>query len=126
MIVCIDYDDTIAVCDFPRAGTEIPGAIETIRKIQEAGHYFILWTCREGEPLQAALDFLRDRGVVPDAVNDHSPHAVEEFVAKHPNMKLSRKIYAHMYIDDKSFGGFPGWKTIADYFEKLNGQETSI
>jgi hypothetical protein len=119
MIVCIDYDNTLVECDFPRAGTEMPGAMETIRKIQEAGHFIILWTCREGEPLQTALSFLKERGFVPDAVNRHDPAAVEAYLDKYPGMKLSRKVYAHMYIDDLNFGGFPGWEKIREHFKGL-------
>ena len=112
MIIAIDYDDTIVKCDFPRAGTEMPGAIETLGKMQDAGHFIILWTCREDEPLRIALDFLKEKGFTPDAVNEHDPAAVKRYLEVHPGMKISRKIYAHLYIDDKHLGGIPDWPRI--------------
>jgi hypothetical protein len=55
-------------------------------------------------------------GIPPYAVNRSYP---EE--ASHPN-DVSRKINADLFIDDRNFGGFPGWGQI---YQKLNSDGNS-
>jgi ribonucleotide monophosphatase NagD (HAD superfamily) len=112
MIIAVDWDGTIVKCDFPRPGIEIPGAVEALKRIQAAGHFIILWTCREEDTLADAVKFLADRGFVPDVVNEHDPEAVKAFLEKYPGRKISRKIYADLYIDDKHLGKLPPWPEI--------------
>jgi hydroxymethylpyrimidine pyrophosphatase-like HAD family hydrolase len=105
--IAIDFDGTIVEHKYPKIGKEIPGAFKTLRALAENGHKLILWTYRDGEELQAALDFCMENGIMFWAVNKSYPE--EEF-----NKFLSRKIDANIYIDDKNFGGFPGWDSILE------------
>jgi len=43
------------------------------------------------------------QGISFHRVNDNHPEQTELY------NNNSRKIYAHLYIDDKNLGGFPGW-----------------
>lgn len=112
MIIAVDWDGTIVDCDFPRPGFEIPGAIDALKRIQAAGHFIILWTCREGRFLDDAVKFLADRGFHPDSVNEHRQEDMDAFNLKYPGVKSSRKIYADLYIDDKHLGKLPPWPEI--------------
>ena len=43
------------------------------------------------------------QGIKFHRVNDNNPESMATYGSN------SRKIYAHLYIDDKNLGGFPGW-----------------
>ncbi len=46
MKVAIDFDGTIVEHKFPEVGKPVPGAIEWMKKWQDAGAQLILWTMR--------------------------------------------------------------------------------
>ena len=71
------------------------------------GHQLILWSVREGELLQEAVDWCHKRGVDFWAVNKDYP---EEERSK--NNHFSRKLKVDMFIDDRNVGGLPDWGTI--------------
>jgi len=57
------------------------------------------------------VDFMQAQEVPPYAVNRSYPEEM-------PNPgDVSRKIHADLFIDDRNFGGFPGWGVI---YQKLN------
>ena len=45
-VICIDFDNTVCLDEWPYIGPLIPGAIEVLRKLQKAGHRLILYTQR--------------------------------------------------------------------------------
>ena len=57
MTIAIDFDGTIVEHRYPEIGREIPFAIETLKRLIKDGHKLILWTVREGELLQEAVDW---------------------------------------------------------------------
>lgn len=63
MIIAVDFDGTIieAGC-FPNLGPALPHAFEVLKKLQEKGHQLILWTCRGGKYLDAAVEFCKENG----------------------------------------------------------------
>ena len=64
MIIACDFDGTIVTHEYPKIGKPIPFAIQTLKKLQEEDHHqIILWTVREGELLQEALDYCKSRGL---------------------------------------------------------------
>lgn len=108
MIIAIDFDDTICLNSWPEVGEEIPGAIETIKKISKY-NIIILWTCRVGEPLKTAIDFCLSRGIEFDYINENVPELIEKYGSD------CRKITADIYIDDKSIfsaGPVVNWNTV--------------
>lgn len=98
-IYAIDFDGTIVEDAFPEIGELKADAKAFIEKVREKGHKWILWTVRTGDMLKEALRFLDDNGILPDTVNTNVPEAIE-FLGED-----SRKVYADLYIDDKSSGG---------------------
>ena len=107
MIIAVDFDGTIVEHEYPKIGKEKIFATETLRQLINGGHRLILWTVREGELLDEAVEWCRQRGVEFYAVNKDFP---EENISK--NEQFSRKIKADVWIDDLNVGGLPDWGTI--------------
>lgn len=106
MTIAVDFDGTIVTHAYPKIGKPIPFAIESLRKLQEEGkHHIILWTVREGNLLQEAVAYCKQRGLEFYAVNANYP---EENIGK----ASSRKVVADLYIDDRNLGGIPDWGVI--------------
>lgn len=128
MIIAVDFDGTIVEHCYPRIGREKPFAFATLRKLQSEGHRLILWSVREGELLDEAVDFCRRHGVEFYAVNANFP---EEKIAEYPSAPC-RKLRADLYIDDCNVGKLPDWGTIyqlvnrrcsyARYLRELEGE----
>ncbi|MBR1929583.1 MAG: hypothetical protein IJ834_07640 [Paludibacteraceae bacterium] len=106
MIIAVDFDGTIVTHEYPRIGKPIPFAIDTLKRLQTEGHHqLVLWTVREGELLEEALDYCRKRGLEFYSVNSNYPEEKDEHNAP-------RKINADLWIDDKNLGGLPDWGVI--------------
>ena len=56
MTIAVDFDGTIVEHEYPAIGREIPFATETLRMLINDRHQLILWSVREGELLQEAID----------------------------------------------------------------------
>ncbi|MDR3062383.1 MAG: hypothetical protein LBU57_09785 [Dysgonamonadaceae bacterium] len=105
MTIAVDFDGTIVEHDYPYIGKPIPFAIETLKKIQESGeHKLILWTVREGEYLEEAVNYCREKGIEFYAVNKNEPD--EELFTR------PRKLAVDLFIDDRNLGGLPDWGII--------------
>ena len=109
MLIAIDFDGTIVSHRYPRIGTERPFAFDTLRRLQADGHKLILWSVREGDLLQEAVDYCRANGVEFYAVNRDYP---EEEQSR--NNHYSRKLKVDLFIDDRNLGGLPDWGVIYD------------
>lgn len=107
MTIAVDFDGTIVKHKYPAIGEEIPFATETLKMLVEDQHRLILWTVREGELLQQAVDWCTERGVKFFAVNKDYPEETLE-----NNNHFSRKLKVDMWIDDRNIGGLPDWGTI--------------
>ena len=70
-------------------------------------HRLILWSVREGELLDEAVEWCRQRGVEFYAVNRDYPEEEKE-----KNNHFSRKLKADLFIDDRNVGGLPDWGEI--------------
>ena len=109
MVIAVDFDGTIVEHRYPSIGKELPFAIETLRKLAEEGHRLILWTVREGQYLDDAVEFCRNRGLEFYAVNRDYPEEKPEH-----NHHFTRKLKADLWIDDRNLGGLPDWGKIYD------------
>jgi hydroxymethylpyrimidine pyrophosphatase-like HAD family hydrolase len=106
MTIAVDFDGTIVEHKFPEIGKEKPFAIDTLLQLQEEGNRLILWTSREGELLEAAINYCHERGLDFYAVNSNSPRGAL-FTGK-----ACTKLVADVYIDDRNIGGLPDWGTM--------------
>lgn len=116
MTIAVDFDGTIVTHAYPKIGREIPGAIDTLKRLQRDGHRLILWTAREGDLLKEAVKYCRSKGLEFFAVNEH--YAVEPRHDCGRESKACRKLTADLYIDDRNLGGFPGWEAIYEMVSK--------
>lgn len=105
LIIAVDFDGTIVEDAYPKVGSPKIFAFETLKALQKDGHRLILWTYRYGERLKDAVDFCEDNGIKFYAVNKNYPE--EKF-----DGKVSRKINADIFIDDRNIGGMKGWGEI--------------
>ena len=106
MTIAVDFDGTIVTHAYPEIGKPIPFAIDTLKKLQQEGHHqLILWTCREGELLQEAIDYCAVRGLEFYAVNSNFPEETADIVR-------ARKLEADLFIDDRNLCGIPDWGVI--------------
>ena len=103
--IAIDFDGTIVENAYPSIGKPKLFAFETLKRLEKEGFILILWTFRSGIKLQEAVDFCREKGIEFYAVNKSHPE--EEYTEK-----ISRKIQADIFIDDRNIGGFLGWGKI--------------
>jgi hypothetical protein len=105
MIYAIDFDGTIVDDNFPDVGKLKPGAKRVINKLKQAGHTLILWTCRNGQHLQEAKDFLKKEDLEFDYFNESTPDIKKQGFGE-------PKIFYDVLIDDRNIGGFPGWSYV--------------
>lgn len=104
MIIAIDFDGTCVEHEYPRVGPDVPHAERVIRRLADAGHFLILYTMRDsnlvaeskhGSMMADARAWFLDRKLPLVAINANAPGG--EFSS-------SRKVYAHIYIDDAALG----------------------
>jgi hypothetical protein len=116
MIIAVDFDGTLHDGEFPHIGKAKRHAIEVMRKLREAGHTIIIWTCREGLDKDLAVNWLTSHDIPFDHVNSNEPE----------HMKLydndCRKVYADIYVDDHQVGGLPSWRKIYRYIRRVDRQ----
>jgi hypothetical protein len=103
--IAVDFDGTIVEHAYPAIGNEMLFAFATLKALKEKGHNLILWTFRDGDLLQEAVDYCKKNGVEFYAINKSFPE--EEL-----DVNISRKINADIFIDDRNIGGFPGWDKV--------------
>ena len=108
MTIAVDFDGTIVEHAYPKIGREKPFALDTLRMLASEGHKLILWTSRDGELLEEAVEYCRRGGVEFYAINSNTPQKGLDFGKN----GLSVKVTADVYIDDRNIGGIPDWGTI--------------
>lgn len=116
--VAIDFDGTLITNAWPEEGYDMVGGSQTIHWLLANGARVIVWTCRveqecpPGTP-HSHLAFVRDwivaHGLQPYLgssllINQNFPDVIESF----GNID-TRKVFAHVYVDDRNLGGFSGW-----------------
>ena len=116
LIIAIDFDGTIVDDKYPGIGAAKIFAFETLKEMQKKGYRLILWTYRCGERLDDAVEFCKKNGIEFYAVNNSYPE--EKF-----DGKVSRKINADVFIDDRNVGGLLGWGEV--YQQLLNTPQPS-
>jgi hypothetical protein len=104
MRIAVDFDGTIVEHRYPKIGSPIAFAIDTLLQLQKENHLLILWTVREGELLQEAVDYCASKGLHFYAANKNNPEENE--------LEAPRKLMADLFIDDRNLGGLPDWGVI--------------
>lgn len=97
LIYAVDFDGTLNITDesYPSLGRPNKKLFYILKKLQKKGNKIILWTCRTGAALDAAVYFCEGYGLKFDAVNENLPEAIEE------HRSDPRKIGYDVLIDDR-------------------------
>lgn len=110
-VVAVDFDGTLCESAFPGIGRPCYKARRILNEFRRRGGTVVIWTCREGEHLQAAKDWLDKHGFQYDYLNENPPFRVDQFGWD------CRKVGADLYIDDKApeamLRGEVDWTTVA-------------
>lgn len=124
--ICVDFDGTLVVHEYPQIGEEVPYAFDTLHELRTLGSRLILWTMRsdnrelDGDVLTDAVEFCRQRGIEFYGIN------------KNPDQdwSTSPKAYANIYIDDAALGcplinnhvhrPYVDWLKVREYFGLSN------
>lgn len=96
MIIGVDFDGTLCEHIYPAIGYPFMDRINKLIDLKNQGHKLILWTCRAGKPLEDAIKWCANYGLIFDAVNDDLPEVKATFTNK------SHKVYADIYLDDRN------------------------
>ena len=121
LTIAVDFDGTIVEHEYPKIGKEKPFAVETLRSLQEDGHTLILWTARDGELLDQAVEWCASRGLNFFAVNNNHP---KNYLFQGRSDK-SCKVIADIYIDDHNLGGLPDWDPIYSMISGMRRKKRS-
>lgn len=119
-VIAVDFDGTLALTSgrFPEIISEIPGAVEGVKKLHKEGFWLIIWSCRgTEEQLNIMKGWLKEKNILDcfDAINENLPHYIEKEGWE------SRKIFANYYIDDRVafFNVQNFWEDIDNFILKV-------
>lgn len=94
--IAVDFDGCLVTGRWPEIGEPNLYLMGGLSMLREEGAELILWTNREGELLDQAVAFCKERGLEFDAVNDNLP-SWRSFFGNN-----TRKVGADYYLDDKA------------------------
>ena len=94
--IAVDFDGCLVTNEYPNIGTAIATTISLLKTELSNGACVILWTCRCGDELTAAVNWCAERGIAFDAVNENLPEMVAFFGGD------TRKVFANEYWDDRA------------------------
>jgi len=110
LIVAVDFDGTCVTHEYPKVGRFI-GAQQVLKKIVDEGGKLILWTMRDGEHLQDAIDWFEENNIPLFGIQRNP---------EQDSWTKSPKAYAKLYIDDAALGvplinGLKGERPFVDW-----------
>lgn len=119
LTVAIDFDGTVVSNSFPEKGEDLPHCVDTLKRWhKEHGVEFILYTMRDGDKLQDAINWFKEHDIPLFGVQTHPTQG---------NWTTSPKCHARFCIDDRNLGtpltvdknGNPcvDWKKMSELFD---------
>jgi len=119
LIIGVDFDGNITT--EPDMGKRLvlqPNCKDVLKSWHNKGYKLILWTCRTGDSLGEAIDFLMESGIayVFCQLNEQYHEVIEKY---YPD--VARKLGADIYFDDKNAMTSVNWLDYASFVEdKIN------
>ena len=90
IIIAVDFDDTIY--DWKNQGYDCPYVLDLVKRCQsKLNAKIILFTCRDGDLLQFAVDYCNKNGIVLHGINENPDY---------PPTKS--KPYYNVFLEDKA------------------------
>lgn len=99
MKICVDFDGTCVTHDYPNVGKPI-GSVPILRRLVEKGHQLILFTMRDREQLNDAVNWFTDNDIPLFGIQTNP---------EQKNWTSSPKAYGQLYIDDAALGAPLMW-----------------
>lgn len=124
-ILALDFDGTVTVENhFPHFAPLRKYIREVTHALAHYGTIIIIWTCRDKgnghDHITPMEQFLNDNNITYHGVNSCIEYA--------PFMYEARKVYAHMYVDDRGFGWYESddilLNVMAEFMYKYLGMES--
>lgn len=108
--VAVDFDGTITTEKDDKFGKYYlqPYCKETLLMLHDTGKVHLgLWTCRTGDQLDRAIDFLEEIGLIGvfETINGSFPEVDSLF-----GSPSGKKISADFYLDDRALGTEINWE----------------
>lgn len=108
-IIAIDFDDTINVMGsskYPQCGEPRLWAKEVINFMHKLGIKIVIWTSRDVAYNQDEKKMYDHMTPMIEWLDKHEIHydAINKSIQFAPYHYNGRKVYAHMYVDDRAFG----------------------
>ena len=94
--LAVDFDGCLCSNNWPDIGAPNYAAINAVLARKAQGWKIILWTCRVGAALDAAVRWCAEHGLTFDAVNENLPERIALYASD------SRKVSADEYWDDRA------------------------
>ncbi len=108
IIIAYDFDDT--VYDFHKKGRDYSNVINLLKKCEEIGAYFIVFTCCGEDQFDKIKNYLNEKQIPYDKINSNL-----DFV----NF-TGRKVYYNILLDDRA-GLSSAYKCLSEVVKyKLN------
>ena len=117
MIISVDFDGTLHYGTYPAIGLADANAIGYMQRLADDGHYIITNTCRQGDLLIEAINWLLEQEIPFNRINDNCPANSAKYGTN------ARKIFADVYVDDRQVGGLPSWQKIYEYINSIKKQK---
>lgn len=95
-VIAVDFDGCLCENRWPEIGRANVAAIGALILRRAHGDKVILWTCRSGELLEAAVCWCAKRGLLFDGINENLTEHIEQYGND------CRKVWADEYWDDKA------------------------
>lgn len=92
MKISIDFDGTVVEHRYPDVGPDVPHAAEVLRELATVGHKLILFTMRDEEELETAVQWFEKNNIPLFGVNTDP---------EQKSWTSSPKAYAELNIDDR-------------------------
>lgn len=110
-IIAFDFDGTITDSNiFPAIGKPRKYVKEIMNLLYDIGAIVIVWTCRDIDPphddIAPVVNWMQEHGIKFHTINSCIRHAPFHYEA--------RKIYAHMYVDDRAYGWYENEEVLLD------------
>jgi hypothetical protein len=100
LCIAVDFDGTCITNDFPKEGKDI-GAAKVLKRITDAGHDLILFTCRQNHAEDRMIEFNDDKSIYLPAGN-HLSDAIYWFNKNNiPLFDINHNPYEDEYDTDK-------------------------
>ena len=118
-IICVDFDNTVCLDEWPFVGPIIPGAIEVLMALEKAGHKLILYTqrnshypicCKELYEYSIINHYINEVDILTPAINIFKENDIKLFdinantLWENETNDNSRKVFMDYLIDDHVIG----------------------